>query len=179
MIRMFSTQHDQDEPEKFRRGMNVIIEVMSFGPMGASVDVVATSHDHNDVIQESEKAIGVGLISQQEIRYFRASRNGLDVALGEILKAYVTDVRDDGKLAIGLRPFGGKGKATELGAMIMERLESDGNVPVGDKSQPNEIEKLFPGASKSAFKKAVAALYKEQKVMPGPYSVSPYDAKSA
>lgn len=182
VIRTYSTSGDQAETTEapFQRGMKVIIEVMSFGPMGASVDVVAAnSHDPDDVIQESEEALGAGLISQQEIRYFRSSRNGLDVVLGEILRAYVTDVRDDGKLAIGLRPFGGKEKATELGAMIIERLETDGEVPVGDKSPPNEIERVFPGASKSAFKKAVAALYKERKVKPGPFSVSPYDEKSS
>lgn len=157
--------------------MRVIVEVMKFGPLGASVDVVATSHDPKNVIQPSEDPLGQGLIDQQEIKYFRASRDGLDVVLGELLKAYVTHVREeDGKLSIGLRPFGGRGKATELGAMIMERLQAEGSIPVGDKSRPNDIEREFPGASKLAFKKAVAALFKDRKVQPGPFSVTPYSA---
>lgn len=43
---------------------------------------------------------------------------------------------------------------------------------VGDKSTPEEINAIFPGASKSAFKKGVAALYKRGLVTPGPNSVS-------
>jgi hypothetical protein len=159
----------------FQRGMRVIVEVMKFGPLGASVDVVAKSHDPTEVIPAAADALGQGLIDQQEIRYYRSSRDGLDVVLGELLKGYVTNVREeDGKLSIGLRPFGGKGKATELGAMIMERLAAEGTIPVGDKSKPVDIEREFPGASKLAFKKAVSALYKEQKVQPGPFSVTPY-----
>jgi CvfB-like winged helix domain len=183
--RLFATQQEPDEDttaartpssvSRFQRGMMVIVEVMKFGPLGASVDVVAKSHDPNDVIPASADALGQGLIDQQEISYYRSSRDGLDVVLGEVLKGYVTSVRpEDGKLSIGLRPFGGRGKATEIGARIMERLQIEGRIPVGDRSKPEDIEREFPGASKLAFKKAVAALYKEGKVQPGPFSIAPY-----
>jgi CvfB-like winged helix domain len=182
--RLFATQQEPDEDTTaaatpnisgFQRGMLVIVEVMKFGPLGASVDVVAKSHDPNDVVPASADALGQGLIDQQEISYYRSSRDGLDVVLGEVLKGYVTSVRPvDGKLSIGLRPFGGRGKATEIGARIMERLKAEGRIPVGDRSEPGDIEREFPGASKLAFKKAVAALYKEGKVQPGPFSIAPY-----
>ena len=91
------------------------------------------------------------IIYQKEIAYFRSARNNVDVVRGEVLPAYVQKVRDDGKLDIGLRAFGGKQKSMEVSEMIMERLEwSEGGIlPVGDKSSPEEINKEFPGVSKT------------------------------
>lgn len=91
------------------------------------------------------------LIYQKEIAYFRAARDNVDVVRGEILPAYVQKVRDDGKLDIGLRAFGGKQKSLEVSELIMDRLEwsEDGVLPVGDKSPPEEINMEFPGVSKT------------------------------
>lgn len=91
------------------------------------------------------------LIYQQEIGYFRAARNNVDVVRGEILPAYVQKVRDDGKLDIGLRAFGGKQKALEVSDQILELLRDspDGIIEVGDKSAPEDINRLFPGVSKT------------------------------
>ncbi|PIV98222.1 MAG: hypothetical protein COW42_15900 [Deltaproteobacteria bacterium CG17_big_fil_post_rev_8_21_14_2_50_63_7] len=100
---------------------------------------------------------------------------------GEILPAYVERTREGGRVDIALRAFGGKAKAQDLGQSILQALQrvdggginnvSNGAIPVGDKSSPEEINAVFPGTSKSAFKKAVAMLYKEGKVQPGPYSI--------
>jgi predicted RNA-binding protein (virulence factor B family) len=49
---------------------------------------------------------------------------------------------------------------------ILEALEEHGGeIPVGDKSNPEEIYALL-GMSKKNFKKAVGALYKVGKVLP-------------
>lgn len=89
------------------------------------------------------------------------------------MPAYVERIRDDGKIDIALRVFGGKAKAQDLGEIILERLNesSSGEIELGDKSSPQGIAAAFPGTSKSAFKKAVARLYKEGKVQPGPHSI--------
>jgi predicted RNA-binding protein (virulence factor B family) len=139
------------------------------------VDVIADSHNPDDIIPETEPALAQGLILQREIRYFREARGNVDVVRGEILPAYVERVReDDGKLDIGLRAFGGKAKAEQVSTTILDRLDwaPGGTLDVGDKSTPQEIAKEFPGVSKGTFKKAVAALYKQGKVQPGPYSIS-------
>ena len=75
----------------------------------------------------------------------------MDVVRGEILPAYVQKVRDDGKLDIGLRAFGGKQKSLEVSEQIMEKLKEspDGILEVGDRSAPEEINRLFPGVSKT------------------------------
>jgi len=182
----FSTFQDDDvvvqEPSSnsgFEKGDAVQVEIVSFGPMGASVDILAKSHNSDDVISMDEPVLGTGLILQSEIQYFRQGRGNVDVVLGEIIPAYVERIREDEetgivKLDICLRKFGGKAKAESLSALIMEKLEmtSGGTIPIGDKSPPELISKEFPGVSKGSFKKAVAALYKQGKVKPGPKSIS-------
>jgi hypothetical protein len=169
---------------KFRRGDLIQVEVINFGPLGASVDVIAhRSHDPADCISPDEPALGRGMILQREINYFRRGRGGVDIVKFETLPAYVESVReqvfeDDGevemRLDVSLRPPGGKAKAKDLGEQILQKLKEseDGVLNVGDKSTPEEINAIFPGASKSAFKKGVAALYKRGLVTPGPNSVS-------
>lgn len=156
----------------FRKGNPIQVEVTRFGPLGASVEVIAKSHREEDVIGPGEPPLGYGLILQKEISYFRAGRGGLDVVLGEILPAYVDWVRDDGKIDVSLRKPGGKGKAEDLGKVILDRMKEteNGEIEVGDRSSPDDISKVFPGASKAQFKRAVAALYKRGLVEPGPYT---------
>jgi predicted RNA-binding protein (virulence factor B family) len=59
-----------------------------------------------------------------------------------------------------------------LGEQILEKLLVDKVINVGDKSSPEEINDIFPGASKSAFKKAVSGLYRRGLVIPGDYSIT-------
>ena len=164
----------------FFPGTKIQVEVMAFGPLGASVEVISLSHKPDDLVPVGDPPLGRGIILQREISYFRQWRHDVDVVLGEVLPAYVERVRaieEDGmpRLDISLRTYGGKAKAKEIGDLILERIERGENIPVGDKSHPGEINKEFPGVSKGSFKKAVAALYKKQKVKPGPYSVEPYN----
>ena len=157
----------------FQRGDSIVIEVMSFGPLGASVQVVGLSHSPNSLIPEEKDALGYGLILQREIHYFRQARDNVDIVRGEVLFAYVERVRDDGRLDISLRPPGGKQKAEDIGKLILARLEkSDGTLQLGDKSSPQDIEREFPGVSKQTFKKAVSALYKKGLVQPSAHSIT-------
>jgi len=159
---------------RLRRGNPIQVEVTRFGPLGASVEVIAKSHDENDLIPPDEPPLAYGLVLQQEIGYFRAARGGLDVVVGEILPAYVNWVRDDGKVDITLRKPGGKGKAEDLSKTILEKIKKSpgGEVQVGDKSSPQDINRVFPGASKAQFKRAVALLYKKGLVRPGATSTT-------
>mmetsp|Transcript_5211 Transcript_5211/g.9924 ORF Transcript_5211/g.9924 Transcript_5211/m.9924 type:complete len:287 (+) Transcript_5211:165-1025(+) len=163
---------DTIQPLTFRKGNPIQVEVTRFGPLGASVEVIARSHQEEDVIAPGEAPLGYGLILQKEISYFRAGRGGLDVVLGEILPAYVDWVRDDGKIDVSLRKPGGKGKAEDLSKVILDRIREAPNeeIEVGDKSSPDDVSKVFPGASKAQFKRAVAALYKRGLVEPGAYT---------
>lgn len=165
---------DDDKPSlphyPFKPGEKVLVEVTSFGPLGASVHVlVAGSHSPTRLPPEEDEwpVLGTGLINQKELAYFRDSRDHLEVVLGEVLPAYVERVRDvDGKLAIALRAFGGRAKARDVGQQILDLLEAspDGRLELGDKSSPEDVAAAFPGVSKASFKKAVSALYKNGQI---------------
>ena len=91
------------------------------------------------------------------------------------MPAYVDKERDDGKLDISLRPLG-RAKTQESTQQILQALLEAAaagmdTLDVGDKSTPAAVAAQFPGMSKVTFKKAVATLYREGKVQPGPYSI--------
>jgi predicted RNA-binding protein (virulence factor B family) len=157
----------------FHPGDSIQVEVTSFGPLGASVEVVGLSHD-GELLPANQEPFGTGLILQKEIAYFRKARDNVDVVRGEILNAYVQKVREeDGKLDISLRKYGGKAKSDDVATIILERLKwtPGGIMNVGEKSSPKDIENEFPGVSKSVFKKALGGLYKKSLVKPGPDSI--------
>jgi hypothetical protein len=159
----------------FQPGDKIQVEVISFGPMGASVEIIATSHDPDDLISEDEPPLASGLILQKEIQYFRQARDNVDVVRGEVLPAYVERVREESnRVDVGLRAYGGKAKAEEVSKMILDRLEysSGGILMIGDKSHPEDINAEFPGVSKSTFKRAVSALYKQGAVLPSASTIS-------
>ena len=80
-----------------------------------------------------------------------------------IENARVTNVREDGKLNLSVR------EKTFIqmdadSAFIYEKLTAaDGFLPYHDKSDPEEIKKVF-GLSKNAFKRAIGRLFKEHKI---------------
>jgi len=177
--RYFSTPGGKDDygdiPAIFKPGDNIQVEVIQFGPLGASVEVIGLGHGDDVPLlpPDAPEPYGLGLIIQQEIKYFRESRNFVDVVRGEVLPAFVQNVREeDGKLDITLRSYGGKAKSTEVGSVILDRLRDmpDGRLNIGEKSSPAEINQEFPGVSKSVFKKALGGLYKKGLVKPGPKS---------
>jgi hypothetical protein len=166
-----SSFSNQDPSVSLKRGNAIQVEVTRFGPLGASVEIIGTSHDPNSLIGEDDPAIAKGLILQKEIGYYRAARNGIDVVVGEVLCAYVENVRDDGKIDISLRRPGGKGKAQDMEKLILDALNAQGGqIDVGDKSSPEDINKTFPGTSKATFKRGVAALFRKGKVQPGAFT---------
>lgn len=79
---------------------------------------------------------------------------------GQILKAFIKKVRDDGKIDLTLEKPGFE-KIDDLTEKIIEKLKANkGFLSVTDKSSPETIYGLF-GTSKKTFKKAVGALYKK------------------
>lgn len=165
-----------EKGREFLPGTPIMVEILSFGPLGASVSVIGLSHDPDCIIPENEPPLATGLILQKEIHYFRQSRGYVDVILGEVLPAYVERVRDNEsavlKLDIALRVFGGRAKAEEASEQVLQRLKQVGDINLGDKSPPQDVARAFPGMSKGAFKKAIAGLYKQKLISkPGPYSI--------
>ncbi|MBP3566347.1 MAG: GntR family transcriptional regulator [Paraprevotella sp.] len=83
---------------------------------------------------------------------------------GDRLKAYVKQVREDGKLDISLQKHG-KAAVTDFSAVLLKYLkEHSGRTSLGDKSPADAIYAEF-GVSKKVFKKAVGDLYKRRLIV--------------
>jgi hypothetical protein len=152
----------------YKPGDKIQVKIMSFGPLGAYVDVIGNGHTAAGLIPESSPPLTKGLIYQQEITFFRQARRNVDFYLGEVLPAYVAKVRLElgGRLDVSLRMFGDKAKA-EVKRRILERLRQDGTLWVGVKSTQESIAREFPGVSRSAFKSSVWVLYRQGLVRRG------------
>lgn len=92
---------------------------------------------------------------------------------GDRLKAYVNQVRPDGKIDLLLqRP--GQDAVTDFSQTLLNHLHTNGGrTPLGDKSPAEEIYAVF-GVSKKVFKKAVGDLYKRHliQIMPNGLELS-------
>ncbi|MDO4165516.1 MAG: S1-like domain-containing RNA-binding protein [Bacteroides sp.] len=102
-----------------------------------------------------ENAYG-GLLYDSEV--FQPLHTGME------LKAYVKQVREDGKIDLMLqRP--GAAKVDDFAGKLLEHIRANGGrTPLNDKSPAEEIYNLF-GVSKKTFKKAVGDLYKKRLVV--------------
>jgi CvfB-like winged helix domain len=170
------TEGIPEQQIEFRVGLPIMVEVVSFGPLGASVAIIAKSHNPEEAVKSSaENPLATGIIYQSEIGYFREMRRNIDVVLGEVLPAYVERVRDDGKIDVALRVIGGRAKVDQWSDAILLRLQEMGELNVGNKSTPQDIAREFPGMSKTDFKKCIGALFEQRKVFPFPYAVYTYN----
>lgn len=80
--------------------------------------------------------------------------------IGQKLKGYVKRVREDEKIDVVLQPVG-FAKIEGLAGMVLEKLKDYGGVlDLSDKSNPEEIYRVF-GCSKKNYKKALGTLLKQ------------------
>lgn len=79
---------------------------------------------------------------------------------GKRLKAYIKEIRPDGKINLSLQKAG-KAKVDDLADKVLATLEKhQGFVALSDKSSPEDIFKVFR-TSKATFKKTIGGLYKQ------------------
>ena len=86
-----------------------------------------------------------------------------ELKVGQVITARVTEVKEDGKLTLGIRE-----KAyiqmDEDAERVMKVIEAfDGVLPFNDKASPETIKREF-NMSKNEFKRAVGRLYKERRI---------------
>ncbi len=80
--------------------------------------------------------------------------------LGDHLKGFVKDIREDDKIDISLTPLGYQ-RVDGIAKVVLDALKvKNGFLPVHDKSDPDLIYSLFR-CSKKAFKQAIGSLYKQ------------------
>lgn len=90
---------------------------------------------------------------------------------GDRLQAYVSQVRGDGKTDITLQPTG-RQLTTDFADRLLSYLrQHDGQCPLGDKSDTDDIREMFQ-VSKKTFKKAVGDLYRRRLIIPSDHSIA-------
>ena len=81
--------------------------------------------------------------------------------VGDRVRAWVKQVRPDGKIDLKLQQHFGHLRVTDFSAQLLGYLQQqpDGHCPLGDKSDADDIYRTF-GVSKKTFKRGVGDLYK-------------------
>ncbi|MCP4271824.1 MAG: GntR family transcriptional regulator [Gammaproteobacteria bacterium] len=81
--------------------------------------------------------------------------------IGQRLKGYIKQIRDDGKINLSLEARGYE-KVISLSTKILKQLENnDGYIPLSDKSPAEIIYQRF-NVSKKSFKMTIGSLYKKR-----------------
>jgi predicted RNA-binding protein (virulence factor B family) len=82
---------------------------------------------------------------------------------GQVTEGYIKQIRPDNKIDLTLdKPGFSKSRLETLGQQIISQLQANGGqLALSDKSPPEEIYATF-GVSKSVFKQAIGALYKQR-----------------
>ncbi|MBI1224214.1 MAG: GntR family transcriptional regulator [Bacteroidetes bacterium] len=124
-----------------------------------------------DVLIDDQTDLGVNVIINHQFRglvYWNELFE--EVQRGDERKGYVKTVRPDGKIDVSLqRP--GYGKVETNSQKLLAKLEANnGFLPFGDKSDPEDIARVFE-MSKKTFKMTLGKLYKERQVRIEPNGV--------
>ena len=115
-----------------------------------------------DLVIESETDLGYkaivnnlhwGILYENEV--FEQLAKGLKC------KGYIKKIRTDNKIDLSLHPLGYE-KVDPITQMILDELKKSGGfIAVSDKSEAEEVYRVF-GISKKSFKQAIGALYKKR-----------------
>ena len=104
-----------------------------------------------------------GLIYSADVAGAAPNAARSDLTVGARLTGYVQQIRDDGKIDLGLHPSGRAGADLARERVLAELTERNGRLELTDRSDPDEIHRVL-GLSKKAFKRAIGGLYRDRLV---------------
>lgn len=128
-------------------------------------DIDVARGDEVDLLIYRESNLGFNVIINNLFRglIFKSDVHK-EVVVGEQLKGYVKQVREDGKIDILLEPLGYKKSVVSNTDLLLTAIKDAGAfLALTDKSAPEEIKKKL-GLSKKAFKRAAGHLYKNKQI---------------
>jgi uncharacterized protein len=120
-----------------------------------------------DLVIESETDLGYkAIVNNQHWGILYENEVFEQLAKGLKMKGYIKKIRTDNKIDLSLQPLGYV-KVDSLTQMILDELRKAGGfIPVSDKSEAEEVYRVF-GISKKTFKQTVGALYKQRLITIG------------
>ena len=145
---------------QFTKGQLTEVKILRLSSLGATVSLGNTNKK--------------GIILANELDVYHEGKSIKDyLRIGDTIDGFVASIDEDGRILVSLRPSVEK-RLTTTRDMILSALQLSptGQLPVGDKSTPEEIAQFFHGVSKSDFKNAVGTLYKEHLLKPGPNAIA-------
>lgn len=86
------------------------------------------------------------------------------VHTGDRMRGYINTVRPDGKIDVTLQPTGRKLTEDFAETLLQYLQEHGGSCPLGDKSDAEDIKRLFH-VSKKTYKRAIGDLYKRRLIL--------------
>ncbi|MCK6595990.1 MAG: hypothetical protein L6Q33_12390, partial [Bacteriovoracaceae bacterium] len=103
------------------------------------------------------------IVNQKHLGMLYTNQVFQKLTYGQKFSGYIGKIRDDGKLDLLMQSMGHHG-ADDIGPKILELLKNNnGFYPLTDKTEPDEIYRLF-GVSKKKFKIALGQLYKNRQI---------------
>jgi hypothetical protein len=154
-----SSKGESDSEEVvLRRGSSIRVRIKKIDTIGAHVELV----EHIDELGFFVK----GLILNFELTaYFAMHGENAAPRVGQEVDAFVENIRPaDAKVDVCLRPPG-YDRVVASKKVIVEYLGTHQRCPVGRKSSPTDIQKVFPQLSKGQFKTAIGILLQEGAVI--------------
>ncbi len=126
-------------------------------------ELVVKEGDEVDLVVQQKTDLGYAVIIKHKHKGLIFDNEVFkEIRVGDRLKGYVKNIRDDNKIDVSLQALGYRGANDANSELILTKLkEYDGFIPLTDKSTPEEISIQF-GISKKAFKKSLGALYKQR-----------------
>ncbi len=120
-----------------------------------------------DLVIESETELGYkAIVNNLHWGILYENEVFEQLAKGIKMKGYIKKVRTDNKIDLSLQPLGYV-KVDPITQMILDELKKAGGfIPVSDKSEAEEVYRVF-GISKKTFKQAVGSLYKKRLITIG------------
>ncbi len=115
-----------------------------------------------ELLIESETDLGYkAIINNQHWGILYENEVFEQLAKGLKIKGFIKKIRTDNKIDLSLHPLGYE-KVDPLTQMILDELKKEGGfIPISDKSEAEEVYRVF-GISKKSFKQALGALYKRR-----------------
>ncbi len=129
---------------------------------GEKTGIIYKENEEVQLMIATETELGFkAIINNQHIGLLYKNEIFQPLYVGDITKAYVRKVRDDGKIDLLLRAPGHKATG-DISEKIMKLLsENNGYLKLDDKTPPEKIYELF-GVSKKKYKVALGGLYKQK-----------------
>ncbi|MFT5723102.1 MAG: putative RNA-binding protein (virulence factor B family) [Bacteroidia bacterium] len=134
-------------------------------------DVILEEQEEVDLLIGPRSDVGINVIINNKYAGLLYENEVFDkVRLGDKRKGYIYKLREDGKIDVRLQPTGYE-NIDAFEQLVMDALDAnDGQLPIGDKSPPENIYALLK-MSKKNFKKAAGGLYKKKLILIEPKQI--------